>query len=84
MGDAGGDREGAVAVPLVALATQAGTVELVDAAANAVTSSFAVHTGTIVRGVRWLGNTRLVSFSYTEVAPQDMLIIHIAIYVYWL
>ncbi|CAM6125774.1 unnamed protein product [Calypogeia fissa] len=63
----GGGGGGAVAIPLVALATQGGTVELVDAAANAITSSFAVHTGNIVRGVRWLGNTRVVSFSYTEV-----------------
>jgi len=58
---------GAVSVPLVALACQGGTVELVDTAANAITSSFSVHNNQTVRGVRWLGNTRLVSFSYTEV-----------------
>ncbi|BFI33782.1 hypothetical protein AXG93_59s1230 [Marchantia polymorpha subsp. ruderalis] len=63
----GGSGAGAVAVPMVALATQGGTLELVDAAANAVTSSFAVHNSSVVRGVRWLGNTRLVSFSHTEV-----------------
>ncbi|KAL3689312.1 hypothetical protein R1sor_015621 [Riccia sorocarpa] len=63
----GGSNAGAVAVPMVALATQGGTLELVDASANAVTSSFAIHNSSVVRGVRWLGNSRLVSFSYTEV-----------------
>lgn len=58
---------GAVSVPLVALACQGGNVEIVDTAANAITSSFAVHNNQSVRGVRWLGNTRLVSFSYYEV-----------------
>lgn len=68
-GDAGatGSNAGAVSVPLVALACQGGTVELVDAAANAISASFSVHNNQVVRGVRWLGNTRLVSFSYTEV-----------------
>ncbi|KAK9087223.1 hypothetical protein Syun_029617 [Stephania yunnanensis] len=33
--------------------------------ANAVAASFCVHNG-IVRGFRWLGNTRLLTFSYTQ------------------
>ncbi|XP_016199251.1 WD repeat-containing protein 11 [Arachis ipaensis] len=56
----------AVAVPLVALGTQSGTIDVVDVSANAVATSLAVHNG-IVRGLRWLGNSRLVSFSYTQV-----------------
>ncbi|XP_044471425.1 WD repeat-containing protein 11 isoform X1 [Mangifera indica] len=56
----------AVAVPLVALGTQSGTIDVVDVSANAVAASFFVHNGT-VRGLRWLGNSRLVSFSYTQV-----------------
>ncbi|KAM7267545.1 hypothetical protein ACFE04_009711 [Oxalis oulophora] len=56
----------AVAVPLVALGTQSGTVDVIDVSANAVATSFAVHSGTI-RGLRWLGNSRLVSFSFTQV-----------------
>lgn len=63
----GGNTAGAVSAPLVALATQGGTVDLVDPAANAITASFSVHNNSIVRGVRWLGNSRIVSFSYTEV-----------------
>ncbi|XP_004508475.1 uncharacterized protein [Cicer arietinum] len=55
----------AAAVPLVALGTQSGTIDVVDVSANAVTSSLSVHNG-IVRGLRWLGNSRLVSFSYTQ------------------
>lgn len=62
----GGGNGQAVSVPLVALATQSGTIELVDAMSNAITSSFLVHTSS-VRGLRWLGNSRLVSFSYTEI-----------------
>ncbi|XP_024388450.1 uncharacterized protein [Physcomitrium patens] len=62
-----GSNAGAVSVPLVALACQGGSLELVDTAANTITASFAVHSNQTVRGVRWLGNTRLVSFSYTEV-----------------
>lgn len=58
---------GAVSVPLVALACQGGNLELVDTAANTITASFAVHNNQTVRGVRWLGNKRLVSFSYVEV-----------------
>lgn len=67
--DAGteGCNAGAVSVPLVALACQGGNLEIVDTAANTVTASFAVHNNQTVRGVRWLGNTRLVSFSYVEV-----------------
>lgn len=62
----GGGNGPALSVPLVALATQGGTIELVDAAANTITASFLAHTSS-VRGVRWLGNSRLVSFSYSEV-----------------
>lgn len=53
-------------VPLAALATSAGSIEIVDPAALSVVSSFSVHSGS-VRGVRWLGNSRLVSFSSAEV-----------------
>ncbi|XP_015579668.2 WD repeat-containing protein 11 isoform X1 [Ricinus communis] len=56
----------AAAVSLVALGTQSGTVDIVDVSANAVAASFSVHNGT-VRGLRWLGNSRLVSFSYSQV-----------------
>ncbi|KAM1046662.1 hypothetical protein PS2_025881 [Malus domestica] len=59
-----------VAVPLVALGTQSGTVDVVDVSANAVAASFSVHTGT-VRGLRWLGNSRLVSFSYSQVSEKS-------------
>ncbi|KAM7265985.1 hypothetical protein ACFE04_003668 [Oxalis oulophora] len=57
----------AVAVPLVALGTQSGTIDIVDVSANAVASSFSVHSASI-KGLRWLGNTRLVSFSYIQKA----------------
>lgn len=60
----------AVAVPLVALGTQSGAVDVVDVSANAVTASFSVHNGT-VRGLRWLGNSRLVSFSYSQVNEKS-------------
>ncbi|XP_021741757.1 WD repeat-containing protein 11-like [Chenopodium quinoa] len=60
-----GGNHPAVAVPLVALGTQSGAIEIIDVSANAVTTSFSVHHG-IVRGLRWLGNSRLVSFSYTQ------------------
>ncbi|KAI5416206.1 hypothetical protein KIW84_041306 [Lathyrus oleraceus] len=60
----------AAAVPLVALGTQSGTIDVVDVSANAVTSSLSVHNG-IVRGLRWLGNSRLVSFSYTQVNEKS-------------
>ncbi|TQD70992.1 hypothetical protein C1H46_043475 [Malus baccata] len=59
-----------VAVPLVALGTQSGTVDIVDVSANAVAASFSVHNGT-VRGLRWLGNSRLVSFSYSQVSEKS-------------
>ncbi|KAG2407955.1 uncharacterized protein HKW66_Vig0027770 [Vigna angularis] len=59
-----GGNNPAAAVPLVALGTQSGTIDVVDVSANAVASSLSVHNGT-VRGLRWLGNSRLVSFSYT-------------------
>ncbi|KAF8685963.1 hypothetical protein HU200_043888 [Digitaria exilis] len=61
-----GGNNPAPAVPLVALGTQNGTIEVVDVMANAVSVSFSVHSGT-VRGLRWLGNSRLVSFSYNQV-----------------
>jgi hypothetical protein len=54
----------AAAVPLVALGTQSGTIDVVDVSTNAVAASTSVHTG-VVRGLRWLGNSRLVSFSYS-------------------
>ncbi|XP_024526780.1 WD repeat-containing protein 11 [Selaginella moellendorffii] len=63
----GGGNAAAPSVPLAALATQSGTLELHDPSAHAITSSFSVHNNNAVRGIRWLGNTRLVSFSYTEV-----------------
>lgn len=62
----GGGNYPVVAVPLVALGTQSGIMDIVDVSANAVAASFSVHNGT-VRGLRWLGNSRLVSFSYTQV-----------------
>lgn len=55
----------AVAVPLVALGTQNGSIEVIDISANSVAASFSVH-NSVVRGLRWLGNSRLVSFSYTQ------------------
>jgi hypothetical protein len=64
----GGGNNPAPAVPLVALGTQNGTIEVVDVVANAVSVSFAVHNST-VRGLRWLGNSRFVSFSYNQVLP---------------
>ncbi|OEL29402.1 hypothetical protein BAE44_0009580 [Dichanthelium oligosanthes] len=63
-----GGNNPAPAVPLVALGTQNGTIEVVDVVANAVSASFSVHSST-VRGLRWLGNSRLVSFSYNQVLP---------------
>lgn len=60
----------AVAVPLVALGTQSGAVDVVDVSANAVAASFSVHNGT-VRGLRWLGNSRVVSFSYSQVNEKS-------------
>ncbi|KAJ0985684.1 hypothetical protein J5N97_004040 [Dioscorea zingiberensis] len=56
----------APAVPLVALGTQSGIIDVVDVSANAVAMSFSIHNST-VRGLRWLGNSRLVSFSYNQV-----------------
>ncbi|KAL5729631.1 hypothetical protein ACHQM5_002555 [Ranunculus cassubicifolius] len=61
-----GGNNPAVAVPLVALGTQSGIIDVIDVSANAVAASFSVHS-TIIRGLRWLGNSRLVSFSYTQV-----------------
>lgn len=76
----GGGNSPAVAVPLVALGTQSGTIDVIDVSANAVAASFSVHNG-IVRGLRWLGNSRLVSFSYVQVYA-DLLNFLIAFYVF--
>ncbi|KAF9616518.1 hypothetical protein IFM89_029979 [Coptis chinensis] len=62
----GGGNNPAVAVPLVALGTQGGTIDVIDVSTNAVAASFSVH-NTLIRGLRWLGNSRLVSFSYSQV-----------------
>ncbi|KAK1418470.1 hypothetical protein QVD17_27615 [Tagetes erecta] len=60
-----GGNHPAAAVPLVALGTQSGSVEIIDVSANAVAASFSIH-DSVVRGLRWLGNSRLVSFSYNQ------------------
>ncbi|VFQ77151.1 unnamed protein product [Cuscuta campestris] len=60
-----GGNSPAVAVPLVALGTQSGTIDVIDVSANAVAASFYAHSS-VVRGLRWLGNSRLVSFSFTQ------------------
>ncbi|KAL9242449.1 hypothetical protein vseg_016442 [Gypsophila vaccaria] len=65
-----GGNHPAVAVPLVALGTQSGTIEIIDVSANAIASCFSVHNG-VVRGLRWLGNSRLASFSYTQVNEKS-------------
>lgn len=62
----GGGNYPAVAVPLVALGSQSGIIEVIDVSANSVAASFSVHNNA-VRGLRWLGNSRLVSYSYTAV-----------------
>lgn len=62
----GGGNSPAVVVPLVALGTEAGTIDVVDVSANAVAASFSAHTSRI-RGLNWLGNSRLVSFSCSRV-----------------
>ncbi|CAL9234326.1 unnamed protein product [Arabidopsis halleri] len=59
----------AVVVPLVALGTEAGTIDVVDVSANAVAASFSTHTSSI-RGLNWLGNSRLVSFSCSRVSKR--------------
>ncbi|KAF3790619.1 WD repeat-containing protein 11 [Nymphaea thermarum] len=61
-----GGNSPAACVPLVALGTQGGMIDVVDVAANAVATSLSVH-GTAIKGLRWLGNSRLVSFSYSQV-----------------
>ncbi|XP_008809225.1 WD repeat-containing protein 11 isoform X2 [Phoenix dactylifera] len=61
-----GGNKPAPAVPLVALGTQSGTIDVIDVSANAVAVSFSVHSS-IIRGLKWLGNSRLVSFSYSQV-----------------
>lgn len=76
----GGGNYPAAAVPLVALGTQSGTIDVVDVSANAVASSLSVHNG-IVRGLRWLGNSRLVSFSYTQVYNSILMSKQIFLYV---
>ncbi|KAI9125672.1 hypothetical protein K1719_003090 [Acacia pycnantha] len=65
-----GGNHPAVAVPLVALGTQNGNIDVIDVSANAVASSLSVHNGT-VKGLRWLGNSKLVSFSYTQVNEKS-------------
>ncbi|MCD7467958.1 hypothetical protein HAX54_005675 [Datura stramonium] len=60
-----GGNSPAATVPLVAVGTQSGTIDVIDVSANAVSVSFAVH-NCVVRGLRWLGNSRLVSFSYSQ------------------
>uniref|UniRef100_A0A1J3DP85 WD repeat-containing protein 11 n=1 Tax=Noccaea caerulescens TaxID=107243 RepID=A0A1J3DP85_NOCCA len=65
-----GGNSPAAAVPLVALGTQNGTIDVVDVSTNAVAASTSVHTG-VVRGLRWLGNSRLVSFSYSQVNDKS-------------
>lgn len=65
-----GGNHPAVAVPLVALGTQSGNIDVIDVSANSVASSFSVH-NSVVRGLRWLGNSRLVSFSYSQVNEKS-------------
>lgn len=64
-----GGNHPAAAVPLVALGTQSGTIEIVDVSANSVSACFSVHSSP-VRGLRWLGNSRLVSFSYNQASEK--------------
>ncbi|XP_048608744.1 WD repeat-containing protein 11 isoform X2 [Brassica napus] len=64
-----GGNSPAVVVPLVALGTEAGTIDVVDVSANAVAASFSAHTSRI-RGLNWLGNSRLVSFSCSRVSTR--------------
>ncbi|CAN8246920.1 unnamed protein product [Cochlearia groenlandica] len=59
----------AIVVPLVALGTEAGTIDVVDVSANAVAASFSAHTSG-VKGLNWLGNSRLVSFSCSRVSKR--------------
>ncbi|KAF6145440.1 hypothetical protein GIB67_032563 [Kingdonia uniflora] len=61
-----GGNSSAVSVPLVALGSQSGTIDIIDVSSNAVAESFSVHNSAI-RGLRWLGNSRVVSFSYVQV-----------------
>lgn len=70
----GGGNYPAAAVPLVALGTQSGIIDVVDVSANAVTLSLSVH-NSVVRGLRWLGNSRLVSFSYSQVYNLYLLLL---------
>lgn len=72
----GGGNIPAAAVPLVALGTQSGTIDVVDVSTNAVAASTSVHTG-VVRGLRWLGNSRLVSFSYSQVCKYILIMEHV-------
>ncbi|KAK9121852.1 hypothetical protein Syun_019469 [Stephania yunnanensis] len=44
-------------------------IAVIDVSAHAFPASFCVHNG-IVRGFRWLSNSRLVSFSYTQKEMQ--------------
>ncbi|OUZ99877.1 hypothetical protein BVC80_9067g66 [Macleaya cordata] len=65
-----GGNSPAVAVPMVALGTQSGAIDVIDVSANAVAASFSIH-NSIIRGLRWLGNSRLVSFSYVQVNEKS-------------
>ncbi|XP_020597443.1 WD repeat-containing protein 11-like isoform X2 [Phalaenopsis equestris] len=60
-----GGNSPAAAVPLVALGTQSGTIDVIDVSANAVAASFFAHNG-VIKGLRWLGNSRLVTFSFNQ------------------
>ncbi|XP_078428005.1 transducin family protein / WD-40 repeat family protein isoform X2 [Wolffia australiana] len=64
-----GGNSPAAAVPLVALGTQSGNIDIIDVYANAVAESFSVH-NSLIRGLRWLGNTRLVSFSSIKASEK--------------
>ncbi|PWA36677.1 transducin family protein / WD-40 repeat family protein [Artemisia annua] len=65
----------AVAVPPVGLGTQSGSVEIVDVSENVVAASFAIH-DSVVRSLRWLGNSRIVSFSYNELVCSFLLLLN--------
>ncbi|KAK9098469.1 hypothetical protein Syun_025514 [Stephania yunnanensis] len=41
-------------------------IAIIDVSAHAVAATFCVHNG-IIRGFRWLSDSRLVSFSYTQI-----------------
>ena len=51
------------------MGTQSGSVEIVDVSANVVAASFAIH-DSVVSGLKWLGKSRIFSFSYNEVCNK--------------